>query len=77
MKAPWRDTLELRKRIAALEEENKKLKNEVREYEGLFELQETRMTEAVKRWRAANPGNDLVRPDLGRLLTWLLEKIDK
>ena len=74
MKPPWRDTLELRKRIASLEEESKQLRDELQEYEELFQLQETRMTEAVKRWRQENPGNDLTVPDLGKLLTWLLEK---
>lgn len=29
---------------------------------------------AVKEWRAAHPGNDHVLPDMGVMLTWLLEK---
>jgi hypothetical protein len=31
---------------------------------------------AVKRWRAANPGNELVLPDHADLVVWLLEQLD-
>jgi hypothetical protein len=44
------------------------------ELQRLFDLQQTRMKKATKAWRKANPGNDLVSPDLGKLLDWLLEK---
>ncbi len=40
----------------------------------LFELQQTRTSKATIAWRAANPGNDHVSPDLGDLLDWLLEE---
>lgn len=40
----------------------------------LFALQATRTQEAVEVWRAENPGNELILPDLGNLLTWLLEE---
>ncbi len=49
----------------------------IAEYDALFNLQWTRMGEATEIWRKFNPGNDLVLPDLGELLTWLLERIEK
>lgn len=39
----------------------------------LFDLQHKRIAEAIKLWRLYHPGNDLVHPDLGALLTWLIE----
>lgn len=43
------------------------------ELEALFRLQETRMSEAVAAWRAEDPENrQLVMPDLGALLEWLM-----
>lgn len=42
--------------------------------ERLFELQRRRMLEATLAWRAAHPGNELVSPDLGALLAWLLKR---
>ena len=45
------------------------------ELQQLFDLQWKRMGEATAAWREANPGNDLVCPDLGKLLTWLLARI--
>ena len=41
------------------------------ELKDLFDLQQTRMEAATKLWRERNPGNDLVLPDLGRLLDWM------
>lgn len=52
----------------------RKLIEEVKETRSLFDLQWTRMREATKAWQAAHPGNDNVWPDLGDLLTWLLEQ---
>jgi hypothetical protein len=43
------------------------------EHEALRDLQWTRMQEAIEHWQMAHPGNDHVWPDLGKLLTWLLE----
>ena len=31
---------------------------------------------AIKRWREANPGNDLVLPDHADLVVWLIEQLD-
>ena len=49
-------------------------KAKVDELEALFELQHTRTVEATALWRKAHPGNDMVLPDLGKLVGWLLEE---
>lgn len=51
-----------------------RLRAENRELQALFDLQHKRMHEATLVWRKANPGNDMVLPDLGALLTWMLEQ---
>lgn len=44
----------------------------------LFDLQQTRMDEAIARWRAEDPTNrEYVLPDLGALLTWLMAEADR
>lgn len=51
---------------------------EARELSALFALQHGRMHEATELWRAEDPaGRKLVIPDLGALLAWLLERIDR
>ncbi len=59
---------DLRERAERAEAENAEL-------EQVFELQHSRSIEAVKLWRAAHPGNDLVLPDLWTLWTWVLDRI--
>lgn len=44
------------------------------ELERTFDLQWRRDQDAIKRWQKANPGNDLVWPDRGKLLDWLMDK---
>jgi hypothetical protein len=69
-----RSKSEVRRRIksyvGAVQQDNDELNR-------LFRLQQTRMHEATAAWRKANPGNELVLPDLGDLLTWLLAQIPK
>lgn len=65
-----RHVLALLDHIAALEAKNAEL-------EHLFEMQWRRMGAATAAWRQAHPGNDLVLPDLGALLAWLLDHIEK
>lgn len=48
---------------------------ELAEYQATFDAQWTAQMRAVERWRAANPGNDLVLPDHEKLITWLLDQI--
>lgn len=41
----------------------------------LFELEHRRMVQAIAHWRAESPvERDLISPDLGRLLDWLMNK---
>ena len=45
------------------------------ELQDLFDLQYTRMGEATEAWRAEAPEErELIQPDLGDLLTWLLAR---
>jgi hypothetical protein len=46
--------------------------NECEELKKLFDLEWTRMRAATAFWQERNPGNDLVWPDLGDLLQWLM-----
>ncbi len=53
------------------------LQEQVSEYDRLFELQWKRMGEATRRWRAATgPEAELLMPDLGALLAWMLEQMN-
>ena len=57
------------KRLKELEEEAISLKQ-------LFDQQWKRTREAGELWRQAHPGNDLVNPDLGELVRWLMSRAD-
>jgi hypothetical protein len=61
------------KRTQQLETELNEAKTELAELESLFELQHKRSLEAMKLWQDAHNEPD-VWPDLGKLLTWLLER---
>ncbi len=52
------------------------LKAENDELNALFDLRWKADIRAIKRWREANPGNDLVVPDHADLVVWLLERLD-
>lgn len=47
------------------------------EMQQLFDLQWEADMRAVKRWREAHPGNDLVLPDRANMVVWLMEQYDK
>lgn len=67
---------ELRRERDQAEDERDRLREENAELQALFDLQWTRMGEAVEAWRAADPDNrESVIPDLGELLTWLLDRV--
>jgi len=53
-----------------------KVLDEIDELWRLFDLQQTRMGEATKRWRKAT-GKHETLPDLGDLLQWLIDEIDR
>jgi hypothetical protein len=49
---------------------------ELRDMQQLFDLQWEADMRAVKRWREAHPGNDLVLPDRANMVVWLMEQHD-
>jgi hypothetical protein len=53
-----------------------RLKDDNGQYEATFNLQQTRLGKAAAAWRKAHPGKELVSPDLGDLLDWLLSERD-
>ena len=57
-----------------LHKEVEKLTRENQQLTRLFDVQRRRSGEAGDLWRAAHPGNDLVNPDLGELLAWLIKR---
>lgn len=61
--------------ITALNARIQKLEQENDGFQRTFDLQWRRMQEAAALWREANPGNEHVFPDLGRLLEWLMSQI--
>lgn len=44
------------------------------ELEQSFDLRWNADKRAIKRWREANPGNDLIMPDHADLCVWLLDE---
>lgn len=46
------------------------------EPQAIFDLGHTRTRKADLLWRAAHPGNDLVLPDLGVLVNWLMQRAE-
>lgn len=63
--------------VRELEAERDRLKERNAELEDLFDLQHSRSIEADDLWRQAHPGNDLVMPNLGELLAWLMAEARK
>jgi hypothetical protein len=91
MHQEWQDTDALRAEVAALTErlaaetaradaavaEREQLEREVAELRALFDLQWERTMEAVARWRAEDSdARALITPDLGVLLSWLIDERD-
>lgn len=54
----------------------KELTEERDEMQELFDLQWKADQRAIKRWRAAHPGNNLVWPDRANMVCWLMEQHD-
>lgn len=50
---------------------------EVAALQQTFDLRWQADMRAIKRWQAANPGNDLTFPDRADMVVWLLEQDDK
>jgi hypothetical protein len=54
------------------------LREQVGEFRHLFDMQWKRMGEATNRWRAEDPAaRELISPDLGALLEWLMNDADR
>ena len=53
------------------------LLEEIEEYHYLFDLHHKRTVEATQLWRQAHPGNELVSPDTGKMLEWLLGEMTR
>ena len=49
---------------------------EVADLQQTFDLQWEADMRAVKLWREAHPGNELVLPDRANMVVWLLERLD-
>ena len=60
--------------LAAIREENERLKEDNADHETLFILRHDADVRAIKRWRKAHPGNELVLPDQAELCVWLLDQ---
>ncbi|MGY8665719.1 hypothetical protein Q3C01_25630 [Bradyrhizobium sp. UFLA05-109] len=52
-------------------------KEQAAELQDIFDLQWEADMRAVRRWRAANPGNELVLPDRANLVIWLLGLVER
>lgn len=51
------------------------MRDEIEELQRTFDLRWEADMRAIKRWRAAHPGNDLVMPDHADMVVWLLEQL--
>lgn len=52
-----------------------KMKADLEDMQATFDLRWKADMRAIARWRAANPGNDLVMPGHADLVVWLLEQL--
>lgn len=63
--------------LEALRTELAAAKEDAAELQDIFDLQWDADMRAVRRWRAANPGNELVLPDRANLVIWLLGLVER
>lgn len=50
---------------------------EIAQQNASFKLRWNADMRAIKQWRAAHPGNELVQPDHADMVVWLLEELDR
>ena len=62
--------------VNQLEGAVKELKDSVADLEATFHLRHLADMRAIKRWRAAHPGKELVMPDHADLVVWLMKQYD-
>jgi hypothetical protein len=73
--AVWGLTIdEAARKIEKLESDLAAAKEEAESLQATFDLQWEADQRAIKRWQAAHPGNDLVRPDRANMVVWLMEE---
>ena len=66
---------DFRSPMLSLLAEVRTLRSQLKDYDALFTLQFTRMTEATALWRAEDPeARKMIMPDLGELLKWLMDR---
>jgi hypothetical protein len=65
---------ELLRKLQAARLESSEARKGRDEIQQIFDMQWKRSKEADAMWREAHPGNELVIPDLGVLLAWLMER---
>lgn len=61
----------------SLAEVIEQLRDEAESLQGVFDLQWEADMRAVKRWREAHPGNELVLPDRANMVVWLLGLVER
>lgn len=65
-------------RLSTIEEPTKEIREKLEHAADLqrtFDLRWKADMRAIKRWREAHPGNELVMPDHADLVVWLLEQL--
>lgn len=71
----WRETYKvLAEKCETVRGERDRAVEENEEINALLLNQRARVDVATKLWREANPGNDNVLPDLGKLVQWLMDE---
>ena len=66
-----------RPEVALLLAEIDRLREDATNNEASFDLRHRADMRGIKAWRDAHPGNDLVQPDHGDLVCWLIAEIDR
>ncbi len=61
--------------IESLQKQINSLRTSVEDHEKSFSLQWEASLRGIKMWQAANPGNDMVWPDRGDMVAWLIGQI--
>jgi len=68
---------ESRKEIRALRALVDDLRKDNAEWQASFDLYDKAMARGTEQWRKANPGNELVLPDTGNLVEWLIAENER
>ncbi len=63
--------------LEQLEQQLEELRKENEELTQTFNLMWEADTRGIKMWQAEKPGRELIHPDRGDLVRWLLNKLDE